>query len=76
MVAFLGYLITPLNTSFQRWLIWFVLQMGQDGSLPLSAVRIFVLDECDKMLDSVGEPWPCIALDDLMDGDTWFFREC
>ena len=33
----------------------FVLQLVQRKALKLSSVRHFVLDECDKMLESVGE---------------------
>lgn len=29
-------------------------QLAKDKSLPLTAVRYFVLDECDKMLEKLG----------------------
>ncbi len=31
------------------------LQLAKEGALPLKHVRFFVLDECDKMLEKLGE---------------------
>ena len=35
--------------------IYFILQLVQKKHLKLASVRHFVLDECDKMLESVGK---------------------
>ena len=32
-----------------------VLQLGKEKALDMSNVRFFVLDECDKMLEKLGE---------------------
>ena len=31
------------------------MQLAKEGALPLANIRHFVLDECDKMLEKLGE---------------------
>ncbi len=41
------------------------LQLSKEGALKLNTVRYFVLDECDKMLEKLGE-CACMAARDCM----------
>lgn len=36
-----------------------VLQLAREKDLNLKKVKHFILDECDKMLESLGTPLPC-----------------
>lgn len=35
-----------------------ILALCRDRSLNLKNIKHFILDECDKMLEQLGEPWP------------------
>lgn len=54
-----------INLPACRFVCFLALQLGKTGELKLGSVRHFILDECDKMLDKLGEhplPYPVLLL--------------